>query len=197
MDMQELFFKYILRLYHYVPSDLYMVLLSVFCILSIIIIAFKGIKEGSKVVAGLFCVEYVILLIYSTVVLRKTGGTIGCNFTPFWSYFALKNSHDELLAENIMNVAVFTPIGISLSCISKRLKFWTVVIIGMSISLTIEIMQYVYKCGFSEFDDIFHNTLGCAIGVMIVAIIKIMWSFCSFLFVPQWGKNKANTNLTD
>ena len=27
-------------------------------------------------------------------------------------------------------------------------------------------------------------------------VLKALWVFCSFLFVPQWGKNKANTNLT-
>ena len=27
-------------------------------------------------------------------------------------------------------------------------------------------------------------------------LLKAIWLFCSYLFVPQWGKNKANTNLT-
>ena len=29
----------------------------------------------------------------------------------------------------------------------------------------------------------------------IQTIARGIWLFCSFLFVPQWGKNKANTNL--
>jgi glycopeptide antibiotics resistance protein len=39
-----------------------------------------------------------------------------------------------------------------------------IILIGFLISLTIEILQLVTKRGLFEFDDIFHNTLGVAIG---------------------------------
>ena len=28
-------------------------------------------------------------------------------------------------------------------------------------------------------------------------ILKAVWLFCSYLFVPQWGRNKGNTDDTD
>ena len=28
-------------------------------------------------------------------------------------------------------------------------------------------------------------------------ILKAVWLFCSYLFVPQWGRNKGNTDYTD
>lgn len=172
MEMQDQFLDYFFHLYHYVPSNLYMVLLSIFCVLSIIIILYKGIKVGIKVVAGLFFFEYVILLLCSTVVFRKIGSSIGYDITPFWSYKAIENGRDELLAENIMNVLVFIPVGLLISCVSLRLKWWMVLLIGFGISLSIESLQFVLKRGFSEFDDVFHNTLGCAIGYGLFSLIK-------------------------
>ena len=38
-----------------------------------------------------------------------------------------------------------------------------------------------------EVADVILNTLGCAIGIMIIAVLKGIWKFCSYVFVPQWG----------
>ena len=36
--------------------------------------------------------------------------------------------------------------------------------IGGGFSLLIEVLKFLFKWGFAEFDDVFHNVLGCAIG---------------------------------
>ncbi len=46
---------------------------------------------------------------------------------------------------------------------------------GMCISASIEVLQFFFHRGFAETDDVMHNTLGCAIGFLIVAIIKGIW----------------------
>ena len=43
-----------------------------------------------------------------------------------------------------------------------------VAIIGCGISVTIESLQFFLMRGFSEVDDVMHNTVGCLIGYMIV-----------------------------
>lgn len=37
-------------------------------------------------------------------------------------------------------------------------------LIGCSISTTIEVLQFCFMKGFSEMDDVMHNTLGCILG---------------------------------
>jgi len=37
-------------------------------------------------------------------------------------------------------------------------------VIGCSISTTIEVLQFCFMKGFSEVDDVMHNTLGCILG---------------------------------
>jgi glycopeptide antibiotics resistance protein len=49
----------------------------------------------------------------------------------------------------------------------SRKVFRRVILLGFFTSLTIEILQLVAKRGLFEFDDIFHNTLGVAIGYWI------------------------------
>jgi glycopeptide antibiotics resistance protein len=51
----------------------------------------------------------------------------------------------------------------------KSQKGWLVAIcVGMGLSVGIETLQFVLKRGFSEVDDVMHNTLGCLLGWFIV-----------------------------
>ena len=161
-----------------VPLYVYEGLLSVFCIGTALLLAFKG-KKAWRGVARLLLVEYVFLIYCSTVLFRAAKELREYDFTPFWSY-----SRPDLLIENIMNVVVFVPVGLLPGLIIlKARKGWRtqisrislIVGAGLIISGSIEILQYFLKRGFSEVDDIMHNTLGCLIGFMIVAIIEGIW----------------------
>ena len=170
--MRELFVQYIINRYQDVPASVYEGLLSVFCLGAVVLMVLKGFPKGLKLSAGLLAIEYVILIYYATVVFREYSENVGHDFSPFWSYRAIGNGRENLLAEIIMNVVVFVPVGLLLSCVPIRLKWWMILFVGFGISVSIEVLQYLYHKGFSEFDDVFHNTLGCAIGILIVAIIK-------------------------
>ena len=47
---------------------------------------------------------------------------------------------------------------------TKSMTWLIVLLIGCSISVTIEALQFWFMKGFSEVDDVMHNTLGCVIG---------------------------------
>lgn len=173
--MRDLFIRYLVNLYQDVPTSVYEGLLSVLCLGVVVLIAIKGFSKGLKFSAGLLAIEYVILIYCATVVFRGYSENVGHDFSPFWSYKAIENGRNDLLAENIMNVVVFVPVGLLLSCISRRLKWWMVLLGGFQISVSVEALQWFFHKGFSEFDDVFHNTLGCAIGILITAIIKGIW----------------------
>lgn len=79
----------------------------------------------------------------------------------------------------------FIPIGLLLCGAAKCMKWWHAVLIGCGISMSIEVMQYFFMRGTMEIIDVILNTLGCAIGIMILAGIKGFWKFCSYVFVPQ------------
>lgn len=187
--MKEQFRQYIINLYHDIPQEVYEGLLSIFCIGLVVFIAWKGFKTGLRYSAPLLLIEYIFLLFCSTVIFRATGTTRQYDFHPFWSY-----DRPDLLIENIMNVIVFIPVGMILGSLLRVKGSWSrngswskygswfrvngswliVLLIGCSISVTIEALQFWFMKGFSEVDDVMHNTVGCLIGWCMVKGSRLM-----------------------
>lgn len=148
-------------------------LLSVLCLGVVVIIVCYGLKRGWRKIAGLILAEYVFVIYCSTVIYRTAADGNGHEFRPFWSYDAIEYGRPELLAENLMNVIVFVPVGILLGIMFSGARFTVMkkmlitMIIGMCISLSIEAMQYFFQRGFAETDDVMNNTMGCLLGLMI------------------------------
>ena len=115
-----------------------------------------------------------VLLLALAVLTRKVHPARAFDFSPFWSYReVLRSGKDALLTQNIANVLAFVPIGLLLGCAFGRMKWWKALVIGGGFSLLIEVLQFVFKRGFAEFDDVFHNVLGCAIG--FVVYVGVRW----------------------
>ena len=167
--MREQFRQYIINLYQDIPQEVYEGLLSVFCLGVVLFMVFKGVRTGFKWSSVLLLIEYVFLVFCSTVIFRPTGETRQYDFHPFWSY-----DRPELLVENIMNVIVFIPIGILLAIVFKQMSWWKILLIGCSISITIEALQFYFMKGFSEVDDVMHNTVGCLIGYLMTSSIRLL-----------------------
>jgi len=181
--VQDEFKQYIISLYKDIPQEVYEVLLSVFCLGVVLFIAFKGVRTGFKWSSVLLLIEYVFFIFCSTVIFRPTGETRQYDFHPFWSY-----DRPELLVENIMNVVVFIPVGMILGSLLRVKGSWTkygswfkvngswliVLLIGCSISITVEALQFWFMKGFSEVDDVMHNTVGCLIGWFMVKGLRFM-----------------------
>ena len=173
--MREQFRTYIVRLYQNIPTEVYEGLLSVFCLGLVLLLGFCGIKRGLRYTFGLLMVEYVFLIFCSTVIFRIVGETRQYYFQPFWSYKAIQEGREDLLAENIMNVVVFIPVGLLLGIAFKQMTWWKVLLVGCSISAVIELLQFFLMRGFSKLDDVMHNTLGCLIGFGFMIILRIIF----------------------
>ncbi len=82
------------------------------------------------------------------------------------------------------NVIAFMPFGFCLPTISVndqklyRILFWS-----FGFSLTIEVIQLVYKIGIFDVDDLFLNTIGGVLGYMCFCVIK--------LWKRHGGKNRV------
>ena len=151
--------KYSDRQIQHIPYE-YLIGVAFVVIIGIIVsFWWKGFKKGLRYSSGLTLAGYIFLVFCSTVFLRKVGKIQRYDFHPFWSY-----NRSDLLVENIMNVVVFIPIGQLLGVAFKRMTWWKVMLIGCAISVTIEVLQFFFMKGFSEVDDVMHNTLGCLIG---------------------------------
>ena len=164
--------EYVISLYRDIPMAVYEGLLSVLCLGVVVIIACYGLKRGWRGIAGLLLTEYVVVILCSTVFFRPGTESRKHIFTPFWSYNAIQEGKEELLVENIMNVMAFVPVGLLMGAGIKGLKWWHALYVGACLSVSIEILQFVFKKGFLEFDDVMHNTLGCMIGYGVYAVAR-------------------------
>ena len=154
------------------PYSIFEELFSVFCIGSLLLLILKRRKAG-RYVAGLLLMEYSFLLYCSTVIFRKVLSESKFNLIPFWSYRAYLDGKEFYLAENIMNVAVFVPVGLLFGITMCGRNAWAALLVGAGLSVGIEGLQFVFKKGFTEVDDVMHNTLGCMIGYGVYSLVRI------------------------
>ena len=171
--MKAIFETFLIETYNDVPGYIYEVLFYLLCIFIVVSLAVVGRKKGIIWSLRFALAEYILLIYCSTVLFRARAEEAGHNFVPFWSYFAYdRDERPDLLPENIMNVVVFIPLGVLLAYSFRSMKWWVALLIGMSITFSIEIAQYVLKLGFSEIDDALHNTTGCLIGYGLCRMIE-------------------------
>lgn len=164
--------EYFDRLTTSIPHSIYLASGIILCIGFLLPIKLKDFKKGVKILAIFALVEYIILLYASTVYYRQTNPNVGHDWHPFWSYQIIETGNKSFLYENVMNIVVFIPIGILVGLACRNIKWWFVLLIGFGLSVSIEAFQYIYSKGFSEFDDVMHNTLGCMIGYCVYALLR-------------------------
>ena len=68
----------------------------------------------------------------------------------------------------------FIPIGLLLGISFPNIKWWIVLLIGGAFSLLIETLQFFLRRGFAEFDDVWHNVLGCMVGYAVCRGVRWM-----------------------
>lgn len=122
---------------------------------------------------------YLLTVLYFTVLTRPIG-LHTAQFELFWSYRAAFAGDFDLGREIIANIAMFVPFGFLASCLlqtygrlNRRMLIITA-IVGMIASLTIEILQLVFMRGLFEWDDVFSNTIGAVVGIIIFYLLLRM-----------------------
>ena len=140
----------------------------IFGIYCIVLSREKGKQNILKLdmVYGIILSAYMALLISCTMLARSTGEEFQIELLPFWSYRALINEWNGNLAiQNVNNIFMFVPWGILYATVSTQMQkiYWNVGSASL-FSILIEVIQLIFRCGLFEFDDMYHNTLGAAVG---------------------------------
>lgn len=170
--MKESFVNVILSLYRDVPNALYAVLLLLFGISCVTILLAKWVKHKVRKIGLILLVELVVLLYCSTVVFRPINEKSAYCLKLFESYGSFNEGQYHVVADNLMNIAIFFPIGLLLGISFRRAKWFQVFLSALLVSVSIELLQYTLHKGFAEIDDVFHNVLGCLIGYGFYTLIK-------------------------
>ena len=122
-------------------------------------------KEIGKWTARVLFVLYLLFFATYTIFMR-TVGPRRWNFMPFWE---LRYSLAGGLATFqflIINILLCIPMGYFGAAAFRNTKKWKIVLLIACYSTTIELIQLITARGLCEFDDVFNNTLGGAIGIL-------------------------------
>ena len=118
-------------------------------------------------------IGYVVLILCTTIIFRTESDEMKYALYPFKSYIGIYN---KMLAQNILNIVLFMPIGFLSGAALKKKHIWNAIKIGVGLSLSIEVTQLISKRGVCNIDDVIHNILGCAVGfaffVLCYKIVK-------------------------
>ncbi|MBO6255245.1 MAG: VanZ family protein [Bacteroidaceae bacterium] len=155
-----------------VPDYIWEMLFSILCVGFVAILICKGVKSG-QYVSRLLLVEYSFLLYCTTIFFRAAKDHYEYNYRLFWSYEQYRYE-----VQSVMNVLVFIPVGMLIGLSFRKLAWWKALLGGCLLSVSIELLQLISRRGFSELDDVMHNTIGCVIGYALVmiplSIVRIM-----------------------
>lgn len=157
------------------------------CIIGVFI--HSAMRERKKHICGdaSFCAAaartllppYILFLLFLTIFIRLQNNEISFKLIPFTTYSeAFKSGDKALIFQYIGNILIFIPFGFLLPACAfsikrRRLSMKETVVIGLFVSLFIEIFQLITRFGTFEVDDIINNFIGVITGCIIFAIIKV------------------------
>ncbi len=112
-----------------------------------------------------FCIlcGYLLFILCTTILYREETFEKRYFLRPLWSYSVL---YYRLLAQNILNILMFIPIGFFIGGALKKKRILDIIGIGFLLSFFIELTQLITTRGVFNVDDIIHNVLGCIIGYL-------------------------------
>lgn len=145
--------------------------------------------ERFRNVMRLLIPAYLLLNLYFTLLMRQTNDDYPIILTPLHSYFSVLgwdiqglSAFSQMLQgvwskpaawtlhpliSIVQNYVLFIPFGFLLCGAAKRPRTPPILLLGLLLSLFIEVTQLLLRLGWFEVDDILHNTLGTLLGIRL------------------------------
>ena len=142
--------------------------------------AFHGSKKLSVKYLALAAVSFMYLFVAGCAVFADRAGYQESVQALFQSYrHAWYYWRSSEWMNIILNILLFVPFGFLLPFWHKRLdKIYIAVPAGFLLTLSVEVVQYLFRLGVFEWDDVFNNTIGAFLG------------FCAFRFVQGVARRR-------
>lgn len=153
-----------------IPHSVLVFFLAVFVICLFFILYYKR-ERFFRWTAWLILGEYVILTFFSTVLFRKSHNVVVNRTVCVW--LDKPDFPVPAIYEPILNILLFVPIGFLIGYLIKDCKLLKTAALGFFISFMIEFMQFYFRRGISSVDDILNNTVGSAVGCLVLLLLQL------------------------
>ena len=144
---------------------------AVFCAVSIFLYKkhkFNKVQCGAAILLSL----YIVVLLYFTVVGRYSHEEYEYQINFFTSYrWFFQYNGEQVLRQLLINFVMLMPVGFLLPVVIKsKHKYLITMALSLLLTVFIETMQLITKCGSFEVDDIINNFIGAVLGMLIYAL---------------------------
>jgi glycopeptide antibiotics resistance protein len=134
-------------------------------------------KVGTVIIWVVF-VLYLIFLLKLLLFSRPPGSERSINLIPFATIsdylFGGSAAVRRFAIVNVFgNIAAFVPLGALLPILRRHTVIWTNLLIVVSVSVAVEIIQGVFGLGASDIDDVILNTVGGLIGILFFSLLRM------------------------
>ena len=131
-------------------------------------------SKQKKITIGLFMVYFLILtwmiLFKMSFSFQDLVGSRSINLIPYYD-FTIVNGRIGI-TEIIYNIIGFTPFGIYICMITDNWSVLKKIIFIAGVSLTYEVLQFIFAIGATDITDLIGNTFGGIIGITIYFVIR-------------------------
>ena len=144
---------------------------AVFCAVSIFLYKkhkFNKLQCSAAILLSL----YIVVLLYFTVTGRYSHEEYEYQINFFTSYrWFFKYNGEQVLRQLLINLVMIMPVGFLLPVVIKaKYKYLITMALSLLLTVFIETMQLITKCGSFEVDDIINNFIGAVLGMLIYAL---------------------------
>ena len=144
---------------------------AVFCAVSIFLYKkhkFNKLQCSAAILLSL----YIVVLLYFTVTGRYSHEEYEYQINFFTSYrWFFQYNGEQVLRQLLINFVMLMPVGFLLPVVIKaKHKYLITMALSLLLTVFIETMQLITKCGSFEIDDIINNFIGAVIGMLIYAL---------------------------
>lgn len=146
-------------------------LLLYFVVIILLWIVLLKLAKGRSIISAIGVVG-ILLSVIAIVIFTLVGRTKGVReiiLLPGFTLFRAIKFRD-LYRQFVLNVVLFIPLGMSSVLIMKTFtkeRLRKIVFFAFVLSVTIELLQFVFMRGCAEIDDVIANTVGALIGALV------------------------------
>lgn len=176
--------KYIIKDLTAVSSFLpHGIVAGIIIVLMLSVINDRRVRKGKtpfSVLTVTVLLMYMFIMLCITFLSRESGSSNGIDMQLF-STWGINTRNKALVIENVL---LFIPYGFLFPLAVKSYRnFFSILLLGIVTSLSIECMQLITSRGFFQIDDILTNTLGAVVGYIIFKMF-----YCIIMKCKREGK---------
>ncbi len=124
----------------------------------------------------ILAIVYSVFIVYYTILCRGPGTER--IFKPLFWELSRGAWRDISL-----NIFLFVPLGFLLGDRKG-------ILIGFLFSITIELVQFIFRLGFCEMDDVLNNTIGMEVGVLLFMASQKLVAILKSRYLRTEGRSK-------